>query len=128
MIDMTVSYEEKRRFSRILYQANAELSRGHENWPCTLIDLSLKGCLLELPADWQGTDSESYHLHLALSEECQIEMPLQLTFQLDNHAGFYCNEIDLNSITQLRRLVELNLGDNQLLERELDALAHCETT
>ena len=31
--------------------------------------------------------------------------------------------IDLDSITHLRRLVELNLGDEKLLERELSHLA-----
>jgi len=30
-----------------------------------------------------------------------------------------CLSIDLDSITHLRRLLELNLGDPQLVEREL---------
>jgi hypothetical protein len=33
-----------------------------------------------------------------------------------------CESIDLDSITHLRRLVELNAGDPALLERELTAL------
>jgi hypothetical protein len=36
--------------------------------------------------------------------------------------GFVCQYIDLDSISHLRRLVELNLGDGSLLERELAAL------
>ena len=36
--------------------------------------------------------------------------------------GFVCRHIDVDSISHLRRLVELNLGDEALLERELAAL------
>ena len=38
------------------------------------------------------------------------------------YAGLRCLAIDLDSVTHLRRLVELNLGDPALLERELSAL------
>jgi hypothetical protein len=36
--------------------------------------------------------------------------------------GFECEYIDLDSISNLRRLVELNLGDSVLLERQLGSL------
>jgi hypothetical protein len=36
--------------------------------------------------------------------------------------GFECEHIDIDSISNLRRLVELNLGDAELLERQLGAL------
>jgi hypothetical protein len=38
------------------------------------------------------------------------------------NAGLLCLDIDIDSVTHLRRLVELNLGDSDLLERELSAL------
>jgi hypothetical protein len=37
-------------------------------------------------------------------------------------AGLLCISIDIDSVTHLRRLLELNLGDPALLERELSAL------
>lgn len=37
-------------------------------------------------------------------------------------AGLLCLTIDIDSVTHLRRLVELNLGDTDLLERELSHL------
>jgi hypothetical protein len=40
----------------------------------------------------------------------------------DQHIGFRCEHIDLDSITHLRRLVELNVGDTDILYRELSAL------
>ena len=36
--------------------------------------------------------------------------------------GLQCESIDLDSITHLRRLVELNAGDPALLDRELSSL------
>ena len=49
-------------------------------------------------------------------------MEVVLTRTLQDHLGFVCRHIDLDSISHLRRLVELNLGDESLLERELAAL------
>ena len=37
-------------------------------------------------------------------------------------AGLACQSIDVDSVTHLRRLVELNAGDPDLLQRELSAL------
>jgi hypothetical protein len=40
----------------------------------------------------------------------------------EGQVGFECEFIDLDSISNLRRLVELNLGDSMLLERQLGSL------
>ena len=40
----------------------------------------------------------------------------------DQQIGLRCDSIDLDSITHLRRLVELNSGDPAELEREISAL------
>ena len=38
-----------------------------------------------------------------------------------------CTEIDLESMTNLRRLVELNLGDEAALNREIHAMVSAES-
>jgi hypothetical protein len=38
------------------------------------------------------------------------------------HIGMECQNIDLTSLTHLRRLVELNTGDAELMNRELSHL------
>jgi hypothetical protein len=38
------------------------------------------------------------------------------------YVGFHCLRIDLDSISFLRRMVELNTGEPAVLERELSAL------
>jgi len=42
----------------------------------------------------------------------------------ENHIGLKCHSIDIDSITHLKRLVELNLADETLLHRELETLIH----
>ena len=39
-----------------------------------------------------------------------------------DRVGFLCDEIDMDSISLLKRLVEWNTGDESLLQRELAAL------
>ena len=41
----------------------------------------------------------------------------------DHETGLQCNAIDIDSVTHLRRLVELNLGDSEQLNKELSQLS-----
>lgn len=117
------STNDQRRFHRIFYKANAQLSCEGQSWPCEIHDLSLNGCLLNFPKPWNGDSSRSYKLILQLSEEVDITMELIVSHTTDHNVGFKCTHIDFDSISRLRRLVELNLGDNDLLERDLQALS-----
>jgi hypothetical protein len=38
------------------------------------------------------------------------------------HVGIACDSMDLTSLTRLRRLIELNTGDAELMDRELSHL------
>ncbi len=115
--------QEKRRFHRIFYAADALLECAGTNYPCHVIDLSLKGCLLEFSEPWQDYSPETlYTLTLNLSDEISIIMNISVVHAVGNQIGFKCQHIDIDSISRLRRLVELNLGNSELLERELAAL------
>ena len=52
----------------------------------------------------------------------RIDMTVQRTHQDGQLVGLRCIAIDADSIGQLRRLVELNLGDPGLLDREMHLL------
>ncbi len=114
--------EEQRRFTRVPFDASAVLNKEGREWTCDLIDLSLKGALIHKPRDWSGQAGEDYQLTLVLNEDVSIRMDVCVAHIEDEHIGLFCKDIDLDSITHLRRLVELNLGDAGLLERELMAL------
>jgi hypothetical protein len=51
-----------------------------------------------------------------------ITMETRVVHREGDDAGLRCLSIDLDSVTHLRRLVELNLGDPALLDRELSEL------
>ncbi|SEE95407.1 PilZ domain-containing protein [Pseudomonas migulae] len=113
---------DRRRFKRIAFDARTELSQGEFIWPVKLIDLSLKGLLIERPEPWLGDRENSFSIEIHLTNEIEIKMDVQLTHDDNRHLGFVCRHISLESIERLRRLIELNLGDPQELERELGAL------
>lgn len=123
---MSEKSEEKRRFHRIFYHADAQLALagGGEPQRCKIVDLSLRGCLLELTEPLVGIGNQPYELKFELSAEAVIRMEIVATHIQGNQAGFRCAHIDIDSISLLRRLVELNLGDSELLERELSALGN----
>ena len=119
---MSQDAEDRRQFSRVTFNAEVTLSQGAERWPVQLIDISLKGVLIETPIDWQPDFSKPFAITLTLSDETHIDMDLLWRHSHQGLSGFECKRIDIDSITHLRRLVELNLGDSRLLERELAAL------
>lgn len=116
--------DENRTHQRVLFDAPIELrDAGDQRWLSTAIDVSLKGALVNAPADWPGKIGDQYRLRLQLAEgELAIEMEAAVAHIENGHIGFHCEHIDLDSITHLRRLVELNLGDERMLHRELAAL------
>ena len=113
---------DRRRFKRIAFDARTELIQGEQTWPVRLIDLSLKGLLIEKPAPWQGDPQKEFSVDIHLSEDAEIKMDVELAHDDHGQLGFVCKHISLESIERLRRLIEFNLGDPEELERELGAL------
>ena len=119
----TKSDTEQRRFKRIPFDAKAELSCAGSHWHSHLIDLSLHGALIERPAAWQGNSGDRCLLEIGLGNgEIHIKMQTSVAHIDTHHIGLECINIDIESVTYLRRFVELNLGDQELLDRELGAL------
>ncbi|AUM71898.1 PilZ domain-containing protein [Pseudomonas fluorescens] len=115
---------DRRRFVRIEFHARTELSQEPFIWPVKLLDVSLKGLLIEKPEPWLGNPEEPFIavIHLSKEKEEAVRMKVRLRHDDHGHLGFVCEHIDLDSIAHLRRLVELNLADHDELERELAAL------
>ncbi|MFZ4504148.1 MAG: PilZ domain-containing protein [Methylovulum sp.] len=120
---MTSSINEKRRFHRITFHSDALLKSDTSQWNCEVLDLSLNGCLLRFSEEWLEDRASIYILELSLSEEIVISMEMSVAHQHEKTAGFKCEYIDFDSFSNLSRLIELNLGDSQLLEQDLLALA-----
>ena len=117
----------RRQFSRIPFAATAHINAGHGDihLNCNVIDVSLNGILIGKPDGWHGQKKEHYQIDLLLENgQLVIKMDAAVAHIDDSSIGFTCEHIDLDSISHLKRLVELNLGDEELLHRELSALIH----
>lgn len=119
--------KEKRHFKRIAMDAPITLVCGDHKWHSRLLDVSLKGALIEAPDDWPDDNPGQCRLELQLDDEVCITMEGTVVHSENGNLGYRCDHIGLDSITHLKRLVELNLGDESLLERELAELAHSGT-
>ncbi len=116
--------ENRRKFQRILFDADTQIDGGPANIPVKLIDISLNGALLQRPKHWSTSIGETLSISIRLDQDegLFIRMQARVAHIERDKVGLHCEHIDMDSITNLRRLLELNLGDPALLERELAAL------
>lgn len=118
---------EQRHFKRVRFFSQAQLEADGQVYPTEVLDLSLKGALVKKPVDTLPAAPTTLCLRLQLSGSVEhITMQVSIAHQHDDHLGLYCEKIDLDSISHLRRLLELNLGDPELLNRELAELINIE--
>lgn len=108
-----------RNYHRIPFTTTATILLDHRRLVCELVDIALRGTLLQ-------TDEL---ISLKVGERALVEIELvgsqlKLTFGVElihreqNQYGFLFIDADDESIAHLRRLLELNLGDSGQIDRE----------
>jgi hypothetical protein len=118
-----MSSQERRNHQRIPFQAEIIMQSGNEEWSCNLLDISLKGMLVEPPDNIDIDTSTPCALALFLGEDASIHARVKITHEMNNgNWGLQWLHIDIDSLKHLRRLLELNLNDPSLLTRELAEL------
>ncbi|ODP96496.1 MULTISPECIES: PilZ domain-containing protein [Salinivibrio] len=115
---------ERRKFSRVMYRAPAILKQDEQAWHAQVLDLSLKGVLLSRPENWQADPQHTafslvFYLH---DSDVELDMDCILVNNCENYLHLYIDHIDIDSASHLKRLVELNVGNDELLHRELAQL------
>ena len=113
---------ERRQFHRLAFDAPVRLVGTSTHWQGKIIDISLKGALIERPEHWEGTMGERFLLEILLSVGVMIKMNVIVVHFSKTAIGFRCEDMDIESISHLKRLVAFNLNDESLLERDLSAL------
>ncbi|VAW93443.1 hypothetical protein MNBD_GAMMA21-1886 [hydrothermal vent metagenome] len=124
---MTHQDSQRRHFTRIPFDAEYKLhtADSSKHWQGIILDLSLHGVLVQRPEDIQASRGDEFILDLILNaNDVNIQMEVHVAHSHDTFIGFECKHIDLDSMTHLRRVLELNLGDPMLLERELNEMIH----
>lgn len=115
---------ERRRFSRILYQVPATITQGTLELESSVQDLSLHGVLLQCNSCSKLNESLPITVRFTLNES-DIEIQLEASIISTNNTSMRLRieHLDIDSISHLKRLVELNVGDDSLLHRELEYLS-----
>ncbi len=115
--------QERRNYSRIPFQAEVLMQCGNEEWSCNLLDISLKGMLVEPPDNLDIDTSKPCAIALFLGEDASIHARVQITHITgEGYWGLKWLHIDISSLKHLRRLLELNMPQPELLNRELAEL------
>ncbi|MGO2131231.1 MAG: PilZ domain-containing protein [Pseudoalteromonas prydzensis] len=115
----------RRHYTRILFSTPAHLTNNTHSYPCQLLDISLNGALVSRNNEFNFAKNSSAILAFKLPQsDIIIAMTVTICHIEQQHIGLKCTHIDIDSITHLKRLIELNLADDDLLHRELESLIH----
>lgn len=95
------------------------MQSGDEEWSCNLLDISLRGMLVEPPQNLDIDLNQPCAMALFLGEEVSIHARVKIMHHDEDSWGLRWLQIDINSLKHLRRLLELNTSNPELLTREL---------
>jgi c-di-GMP-binding flagellar brake protein YcgR len=115
--------DNRRQFQRVLFKHNATLQVNEQQWSTQIIDLSLHGFSCTVPSEFPLQLDQAITLSLTLDPQHEIRMEARLVRKQQASLGMKCTLIDIDSISELRRLVQLNLADDALLDRDIEQLA-----
>ena len=120
---MTEEQSERRHFHRIVMHRPVRIEQDDQKYAGQLLDVSLKGALIE-SEDWKPVAGSHAKASISLAEGSDfcVEMDIEVSHIEGKQLGVRAISIDLESASRLRRLVELNLANADLLERELRQL------
>ncbi len=114
---------QRRKHHRLPHPRFCTLIFENRRYQTQLLDLSLKGALVEAPPGLKPGVGHAYRLEIPLEDSPGIiAMEVAPVHDESGHLGLICFSIDMESMTHLRRLLELNLGDPALIEQELRKL------
>ena len=116
--------QERRHFERIPFAHEAWIETSEGRHPCELLDISFRGALVQVGPDASPALNQAVDLRLPLTEtdDLSINMHGTVVWITDRRVAMRCDQMDIDSMTLLRRLVEMNLGDASMLDREFEAI------
>jgi len=114
--------KEKRIFSRVKFEQKVEFEKNGKKYKnVELQNISLKGAFLKLDntADFKIEDRIKITIVLKEEEKLRIETEAIIIRVADNGIAVYFEKVDIDSFANLKRLIELNIGDEEIINKEL---------
>jgi hypothetical protein len=109
-----------RRFRRIPFVTQVMLRSGQDSWTGELLEIALKGALVETKRQIPFDLGAECTLCITLpGSSISLEFLSELVHCKDCHYGFKFISEDIETLTHLRKLIELNTGDAETTRGEL---------
>jgi hypothetical protein len=119
--------DERRHFGRIPFGIETILRTPEETYLGTLLDISLNGALLEFPYSPEAFKKRTLGwLKIRLENETILEFTVENAHIDGLQIGVKFTEFNLETLSHLRRLLELNSGDPDQVKKELHFLVEQE--
>ena len=120
---MPEASHERRRFHRIATDKPVTVKADDGPHEGITLDVSLRGLLIEPSDGWIPDSGGNVSARVRLDDDlCCIDMDGQIVHVENGRIGISVTSVDVDSASRLRRMVELNLGDEADLERDLAQL------
>lgn len=116
--------QDRRLYSRIEFDGRCTINFNQVIHQAHLVDICLTGSLIQATEQIDISSGQKANISIdLLAAETSIDISAVLVKREADLLHFKLQNIDLESTVHLRRLLELNLGDASLIERELHQLA-----
>jgi hypothetical protein len=112
----------QRRFTRVPFLRRIRIDTRGVQMEAQCLDISARGVLMVRPADVSWALEQHIQISMDLGEREQIVMECSVAHIDDEVVGCACDSMDLESMTLLRRVLELNLPEPASIHRELAEL------
>jgi len=110
---------DQRSFRRLNFETEADIYIGETPVRCKLVDLALQGALFTSTEELAVEIGKHYQLKITLpASELSLDFTAELIHQRGQFYGFIFLAVNNVTMGHLRRLLELNFGDSDEVERE----------
>jgi c-di-GMP-binding flagellar brake protein YcgR len=111
---------ERRNFQRVPFATVAEIYCNEKKYSGELLDISLQGALIQGKKSIPLEDGKSYELLIQLvGSEVTMKFDVTLVHREEDRFGFRFIGEDTETMIHLRRLLELNIGSSEAIDKEI---------
>lgn len=111
---------DQRHYRRIPFQTEAEILFAEHRSVGDLVEIALRGALVRIADQPSLQVGDQGQIRIGLSNsDLSLSFGVELIHRQDTLYGFLFVDADDASLAHLRRLLELNIGDGEEVDREL---------
>ena len=115
--------DNRRKFTRIFCTIDAQLIIDTKIYLVEIQDISLKGALVKVIGKTVPIENKTGSLAFSFNDEDDVIMHVDIIHNNEHDLCLRTTAMDIESITILKRTIELNLGDSEQLNTELSELS-----